>query len=134
MSETTPDGDSNGDEPERPPTGPWFPEHLRGIPDSEITDEQRAEIRAAFRERLNSWTPERRAASKADIKTRIAANLAKVDARNAAETADPSLRWRRLGAEAARNAVLVERGVPAEGVAAFREAFDEALREARDGR
>jgi hypothetical protein len=37
------------------------------------------------------------------------------------------LRWRRLGAEATRDAVLAERHVPAEGIAMFREAFDEAL-------
>lgn len=58
---------------------------------------------------------------------RFAEMQAQIDARNAAEAADPELLWRRLGAAAARDAVLAERVVPAEGVAAFREAFDEAL-------
>ena len=119
------------DEPARPPSGPWLPEHLRGLTQETATDEQRAEIRAAFRRRLNDfdayWTPERKARLRPDIAEALARNQALVDARNAAEAADPSLFWRRQGAEAARAAVLAERMVPVEGVAAFREAFDAAL-------
>jgi hypothetical protein len=129
-------------EPERPPSGPWLPEHLRGLTRDTATDEQRAEIRAAFRQRLNDldayWTPARRTERNkqflqrlADVHPGFAARQAEVDSRNAAEAADPLLLWRRLGVEAARAAVLAERVVPAEGVAAFREAFDEALPQIR---
>ncbi|GAA1550699.1 hypothetical protein GCM10009827_084200 [Dactylosporangium maewongense] len=116
---------------ERPPSGPWLPEHLRGLTQETATDEQRAEIRAAFHRRMEEldayWTPERKAALRPDVAKTLAGKQALVDARNAAEAADPSLFWRRAGAEAARSAVLAERMVPAEGVAAFRAAFDEAL-------
>lgn len=57
----------------------------------------------------------------------VQARLRQVEERAAAEAADPELLWRRLGAEAARQAVVAERHVPEEGVAAFRVAFDEAL-------
>ncbi len=57
----------------------------------------------------------------------VQARRRQVEERAAAETANPELRWRRLGAEAARDAVLAERHVPEEGVAAFRAGFDEAL-------
>jgi len=125
---TEPDG-------ERPPRGPWIPEHLRGLKPDEATDEQRAEIRAAIRRQLAEldayWTPERRAGSAARVERRLAEIRAQVDVRNAAEAADPSLRWRRLGEAAARDAVFAERVIPAEGVAVFREAFDEALPQVR---
>ncbi|MGI5179521.1 hypothetical protein ACQEVZ_24640 [Dactylosporangium sp. CA-152071] len=123
------------DEPAGPPSGPWLPEHLRGLTRETATDEQRAEIRAAFRQRLNDldayWTPARRAERNTEFEALLAKNQIKVDARNAAEAADPSLRWRRLGTEAARSAVVAERVVPVEGVTAFRAAFDEALPQAR---
>lgn len=116
---------------ERPPSGPWLPEHLRGLTRDAATDEQRAQIRAAFRRRLADldayWTPARRAERSAEFEELLARNQALVDERNAAEAADPSLLWRRLGVAAARDAVLAERMVPVEGVTAFREAFDEAL-------
>lgn len=128
------------DEPAGPPTGPWLPEHLRGLTQETATDEQRAQIRAAFRRRLDAmdayWTPERRAALRPDVAEALARNQALVDARNAAEAADPSLLWRRRGREEAREAVRQERYLPAEAKATFRAAFDEALiveREQADG-
>ncbi|MGI5245141.1 hypothetical protein [Dactylosporangium sp. CA-139066] len=63
---------------------------------------------------------------------RFAEIQAQVDARTAAEAADPSLFWRRMGVQAARDAALAERLVPVEGVAAFRQAFDEALPSLRE--
>lgn len=122
------------EDPQRP-AGPWLPEHLRGLTQETATDEQRAEIRAAFRQRKAEmdayWTPERRAALRPEVAAALAKNQALVDARNAAEAADPSLRWHRLGVEAARDAVVAERLVPVEGIAAFREAFDAALPQVR---
>lgn len=119
------------DEPARPPSGPWLPEHLRGLTRDTATDEQRAEIRAAFRRRLNDldayWSTPGRPSRRAVFEQRLAEIQPLIDARNAAEAADPSLLWRRLGEEAARSAVVAERVVPVEGVAAFREAFDAAL-------
>ncbi|GAB3829334.1 hypothetical protein ACFPIJ_32490 [Dactylosporangium cerinum] len=77
------------------------------------------------------WTPERRAALRPDVSAALSRNQELVDARNAAEAADPLLLWRRLGVEAARTADLAERVVPIESVAAFREAFDQALPQVR---
>jgi hypothetical protein len=65
------------------------------------------------------------------FEARYAERHARIVARNAAEAANPSLMWRRIGAQAARDAVFAERQVPVEGMTVFREAFDAALPEAR---
>jgi hypothetical protein len=121
---------------ERPPSGPWLPEHLRGLTQETATDEQRAEIRAALRQRRADldayWTPERRAKRRAEFDALLARNQEIVNARGAAEAADPSLFWARRGREEARGAVFRERYLPLEARDTYRAAFDAALVEERE--
>lgn len=100
-----------------------------------ITAEGRARARQMLAELDAKSTPERRAAMRAQIRQRLLEvdpGLAEQFARDDAEDADPPLRWRRLAEEAARHVAAVEQQrIEPEGVATFREVFDEALREAR---
>ena len=120
------------DEPEGPPRGPWLPEHLRGLTRDTATDEQRAEIRAAFRQRLNDmeayWTPERRAERQARFAERLEGA---VEEQRAAREADPVGFWRGRGEQEAREVLIREHYVPADMRDTYRAGFDEALREER---
>lgn len=121
------------------PSPNWIPEHLRNLTRETATDEQRAELRAAFRRHVDAlktyWTPERRAQRYAAFLTSIDARAEEIRAAReeeaVSEAADPTLKWQRFGREAAKAAKIAERYVPAEGVELFRAAFDEALRQAR---
>ncbi|MEV8510799.1 hypothetical protein [Dactylosporangium sp. NPDC051484] len=99
-----------------------------------ITYEGRARMRRRLDELDAKWTPERSAASRAQLRQRLLEvnpGLAEQFAREDAEEVAPPLRWRRLAEEAARHVTQIEQQqIEPEGVAMFREIFDEALREA----